>query len=168
MRQFIRLVEFLSKLCGIAAAIMIFISVAVVCHMVWVRYVLEASSYWQTEFVTYLLIASTFIGSPYVLMTRGHVNVELLPMYLTSQPRFYLALLAYGVACAFCVLIAWLGFELWREAWDNNWYSETIWEVRMWIPYLAMPVGFAVLSLQYLVDIVSLISGRHTPFGIED
>jgi TRAP-type C4-dicarboxylate transport system permease small subunit len=168
MSNFARVVEFLSKVCGVIAAFMILVSVAVVCHMVWIRYVLQESSYWQTEFVTYLLIAATFVGSPYVLLTRGHVNVELLPMYLASRPRFYLALLAYALAFVFCVLIAWLGYELWLESWDSDWMSDTVWEVRLWIPYLAMPVGFGILSLQYLVDIINLLSGRHAPFGIEE
>ncbi len=168
MKNFVRGVEFLSKVCGVVAALMIVVSVAVVCHMVWVRYVLEASSYWQTEFVTYLLIAATFVGSPYVLLTRGHVNVELLPMYMSSRPRLFLALIAYAIAFVFCIVIAWLGYELWLEAWDKHWYSETIWEVRLWIPYMAMPVGFGILSLQYLVDIFSLLTGRHAPFGIEE
>ena len=54
----------------------------VVCHMVFVRYVLNQNTIWQTDFVTYSLVAATFVGSPYVLMTRGHVNVDVLPHYL--------------------------------------------------------------------------------------
>jgi TRAP-type C4-dicarboxylate transport system permease small subunit len=159
-------VETLSKLCGIAAAIMLLMAVAVVCQMVVVRYFLEASSYWQTEFVTYILIGSTFIGAPYVLMTRGHVNVELIPMKLGPRPRFLLALLAYSVAAAFCITITWLGAEEWYLAWSRNWLSDSVWAPPLWIPYLAMPIGFGILSLQYIVDILSLVTGRHAPFGL--
>ena len=56
----------------------------VVCQMVFVRYVLNQTTIWQTDFVTYSLVAATFIGSPYVLLTRGHVNVDVLP--LLSRP----------------------------------------------------------------------------------
>ncbi len=163
---FIRTVCMLSKLCGIVAALMLLISVVVVCHMVIVRYVLQESSYWQTEFVTYMLIAATFIGSPYVLLTRGHVNVDLLPMYLGPRARFYLALFAYLVSFIFCLTVAWFGALQWYKSWDNRWYSDTIWEVRLWIPYMAMPIGFTVLSLQYVVDIISLLTGREAPFNI--
>lgn len=168
MKHFIRIVEILSKLCGIVAAIMLVVSVVVVCHMVVIRYALGESSVWQTEFVTYLLIAVTFVGSPYVLMTRGHVFVELLPMSLSPRPRYYLALFAYSVAVLFCVLVAWVGWELFYEAWDNQWYSDTVWEVRLWIPYLAMPIGFGILSLQYLVDIINVVRGQDVPFGIDE
>jgi len=76
---FIRLVTALSRLCGVLAALMVLTSVLVVCQMVVTRYGLRASTTWQTEFVTYLLIAATLIGSPYVLLTRGHVNIDLIP-----------------------------------------------------------------------------------------
>ena len=52
------------------------------------RYVLNQNTIWQTDFVTYSLVAATFIGSPYVLMTRGHVNVDVLPHYLGSARRY--------------------------------------------------------------------------------
>jgi TRAP-type C4-dicarboxylate transport system permease small subunit len=166
MTTFIKLVCGLSRLCGIAAAVMVLMAVAVVCQMVLVRYVFNEATYWQTEFVTYILIAATFIGSPYVLLTRGHVNVDLLPMYVGYRTRFALALLASTLSLAFCLIVTWYGYRLWLESWEKGWLSDTIWAVRMWIPYLAMPVGFAILSLQYVADIISLLTGRSPPFGL--
>jgi len=166
MKNFINLVSKLSIACGIVSAAMIFTSVLVVVQMVWMRYVIEASSVWQTEFVTYLLIAATFIGSPYVLLTRGHVNVDLIPMYLPHKGRFMLAMFASFLSLSFCLIITWLGYEFWYEVWVNKWHSDSIWGVRLWIPYFSLPFGFAVLSLQYVADILSLIRGEDMPFGI--
>jgi len=166
MKTFTCLVAALSRLCGIAAALMVLTSVLVVCQMVFMRYVLNSATNWQTEFVTYILIASTFVGSPYVLLTRGHVNVDLLPLYVSHRWRVVLALLASSVSLAFCLIITWYGYQLWLESWDKAWLSDSMWGVRMWIPYSAMPIGFAVLSLQYVADILSLIAGHDMPFGI--
>ena len=166
MKTYVSAVSLLSRLCGAAAAAMLLAAVLVVCHMVVVRYLLQESTYWQTELVTYLLIASTFIGSPYVLLTRGHVNVDLLPIYLGPRARMALAMFASLLALGFCLVAAWTGYELWREAWDKRWVSETLWEVRMWIPYATLPLGFGILSLQYVADILSLIGGHEAPFGI--
>ena len=166
MKYFINFVSKLSMLCGVVAAIMIVVSVLVVAQMVWVRYVLEQSSIWQTEFVTYLLIAATFVGSPYVLLMRGHVNVDLLAFYLSHKWRLVLAMFASVLSLTFCLLITWTGYEFWYEAWDNNWVSDTIWEVRLWIPYFSLPFGFAVLSLQYVAEIAGLMRGDEMPFGI--
>lgn len=166
MKKYIEFVTATSKLCGIVAALMILLSVLVVCQMVWIRYVLEESSIWQTEFVTYLLISATFIGSPYVLLTRGHVNVDLIPLYLKQHWRLRLALFASIVSLLFCLIIAYVGYEFWYEAWEANWLSDSIWEVRLWIPYFSLPFGFAILSLQYIADILSLLRGDEMPFGL--
>lgn len=166
MKKYIEFVSNASKLCGIVAALMILLSVLIVCQMVWIRYVLEESSIWQTEFVTYLLISATFIGSPYVLLTRGHVNVDLIPLYLKQHWRLRLALFASVVSLLFCLIITYSGYEFWYEAWEANWLSDSIWEVRLWIPYFSLPFGFTVLSLQYVADIISLLRGDEMPFGL--
>ncbi|MBD3610752.1 MAG: TRAP transporter small permease [Gammaproteobacteria bacterium] len=166
MDRYIRFVTLLSRICGVTAAMMIVISVLVVCQMVVMRYGLEASTYWQTEFVTYLLLAATFIGSPYVLLTKGHVNVELLPIYLGHKARYYLALFAMGFSLLVCLIVAWSGIELFLKSWHRDWLSDTVWAVRLWIPYLAMPIGFGVMALQFIADIMSLVSGREAPFGM--
>ncbi|MDH5518257.1 MAG: TRAP transporter small permease [Gammaproteobacteria bacterium] len=168
MKNYIQFVTNISKLCGIIAALMILISVLVVCQMVWVRYVLESSSIWQTEFVTYLLVSATFIGSPYVLLTRGHVNVDLIPLYIRHQWRLRLALFASFLSLAFCLLLTVMGYEFWYEAWEAGWVSDSIWEVRLWIPYASLPLGFLILSLQYVADILSLLRGEEMPFGISN
>ncbi|MCP5300539.1 MAG: TRAP transporter small permease [Chromatiaceae bacterium] len=168
MRLFIRITDALSRLLGVVAAILLMVAVVVVCQMVFVRYGLNQSTSWQTEFVTYTLIASTFLGAPYVLLTRGHVNVELVPLALGPRARFALALVAYGLAAALCLVVTWYSALFWYEAWDGGWSSDTIWAPPLWKVYLAMPFGFAALSLQYVADIVCLLLGHQPPFGIAD
>jgi len=166
MTAFIAVVARLSRLSGGVSAALIAAAALVVCQMVFLRYVLNESTVWQTEFVTYALIAATFVGSPYLLLTRGHVNIDLLPIYLGRRARFALAIFAAAVSFVFCAIVAWQGALLWHEALAAGWRSETVWGVRMWIPYLAMPVGMGLLSLQYVADILSLATGREPPFGI--
>jgi TRAP-type C4-dicarboxylate transport system permease small subunit len=167
MSLFVRAVTFVSQVCGIVAGALIASAVFVVCHMVFMRYVLNETTIWQTDFVTYSLIAATFIGSPYVLLTRGHVNVDVLPIYLKPGARFWLALAAALLSLAFCLTLTVLSFLLFKEAWDNNWVSFTMWRARLWIPYSSMLVGLGILSLQYVADILNLATGRAAPFGIE-
>ena len=160
-------VRWLSVACGYVAAGLIALGVVIVCQMVFVRFVLNNNTIWQTDFVTYSLVAATFIGSPFVLMTRGHVNVDVLPLYLGDRPRYFLALASTLMAIAFCVVMLILTSQYWREAWDQRWLSNTMWRVRLWIPYASMPIGLGILTLQYLVELANLISGREPPFGIE-
>jgi TRAP-type C4-dicarboxylate transport system permease small subunit len=156
-----------SQLCGIVAATLIALGVLVVCQMVFVRYVLNHNTIWQTDFVTWSLVAATFVGSPYLLLSRGHVNVDVLPLYLGQRKRWWLALFSIVMSLAFCLLLTALAAHLWLEAWEQRWVSETMWRARLWIPYSSMPIGFALLSLQYVADLYCLVSGREPPFGIK-
>jgi TRAP-type C4-dicarboxylate transport system permease small subunit len=167
MESFVRGVRFLSTLCGYVAAALIGLGVIVVCEMVFVRYALNQNTIWQTDFVTYSLVAATFVGSPYLLMLRGHVNVDVLPHYLRARRRRWLALFASILSLAFATTVAVLGFQFWQEAWDQKWVSDTMWRARLWIPYASMPIGLGILSLQCLADLLSLVTGREPPFGIK-
>lgn len=167
MDLFIRTVRFISLLCGIAAAALTAAAVVVVCEMVFLRYALNETTIWQTDFATYSLIATTFLGAPYVLMTHGHVNVDILPIYSGPRFRFWLALVATLLSLVFAAAITVLTYQFWYESWENNWVSDTMWRARLWIPYSAMPVGLGLLTLQYVADLIELVTGRVPPFGIE-
>ena len=167
MDFFVRGMRRVSQLCGIVAAALIGLGVLVVCEMVFVRYALNQNTIWQTDFVTWSLVAATFVGSPYVLLTRGHVNVDVLPHYLGPRGRWWLALASIVMSLAFCLVLAALTARFWLEAWDSRWVSDTMWRARLWIPYSAMPIGLALLTLQYVADLYALVAGREPPFGIK-
>src|ERR1700682_199440 len=152
MEQFARAVRLISRLCGYFAAALIAVSVVIVCEMVFVRFVLNENTSWQTDFVTYSLVAATFIGSPFVLMTRGHVNVDVLPLYLGRRKRWWLALVSTLLAMSFCVTMAVLTGEYWLEAWNQRWLSNTMWRVRPWIFFGLVPIGLRDLTPQYSVS----------------
>ncbi|NOY71964.1 MAG: TRAP transporter small permease, partial [Gammaproteobacteria bacterium] len=63
---FLKFVAALSTLAGWSAAAMIITAVAVTCQMIFVRFVLNQSTIWQTEMVIYLVISATLVGLPYV------------------------------------------------------------------------------------------------------
>jgi TRAP-type C4-dicarboxylate transport system permease small subunit len=166
MDIYVRSIKAVSRLCGVIAALLIALGVLVVCDVVIERYGFNRTTIWQTDFVTYCLIAATFIGSPYVLMTRGHVNVDVLPLHVGDKARYWLALFTTLLAMSFCVVMAVLSYLYWQEAWTENWHSDTVWRARLWIPYASMPVGLVILTLQYVAELLCLVTGREPPFGI--
>jgi TRAP-type C4-dicarboxylate transport system permease small subunit len=166
MDRFVRAVGTASLWLGYLAAGLIALGVVVVCQMVFVRYVLGQTTIWQTDFTTYSLVAATFLGSPFVLTTRGHVNVDVLPHYAGPRLRFGLAVFAAAITLAFAATMTVLTFLFWKEAWDNRWVSDTMWRARLWIPYACMPIGLGLLTLQALADFLALMTGRDPPFGL--
>lgn len=168
MSSFIHFIQFLSRLFGVLAALLVTSAILVVCQMVVLRYFLNASTVWQTEYVTYAIVAATFLGSPYVLLVKGHVNVDLLPHYLSPAGRKLLALIAAALALTFCAVLTWQSYEFFFEAYETGWRTDTIWELPLWIPYLPMFVGLLLLCVQYVADILAVAFNLQEPFAKPD
>ena len=165
---FLRLVAALSTLAGWSSAAMIVAAVAITCQMIFIRFVMNGSTVWQTEAVIYLAIAATLIGLPYVQRLRGHVNVDLIPLALGPRARRGLAYVTLGLSIVMVAIMLWYSWEFWHLTWERNWKSDTVWGVRLWIPYAALPIGFGLFLLQLIADLVAVMTRVDTPFGLEE
>ena len=165
---FLRVVAAISTVAGWCSAAMIVAAVMITCQMIFIRFVLNGSTIWQTEAVIYLVIAATLIGLPYVQRLRGHVNVDLIPLALPKRARFAMCLLTLSLSIAIVAVMLIYGYEYWHFAWERGWRSDTVWGVRLWIPYLAIPIGFGLLLLQLVADLVAVLVGVDKPFGLEN
>ncbi len=160
------LVHAASRAFGVLAAGMILLSIGVVCHMVFVRTVLGQSSIWQTEFATFSIVAATFLGAPYILLTRGHVAVDVVPLMVGAAARRALHLVGSVIGLAFCGAFLFAAVPWWHETWHSGQTTSSIWAARVWIPYLSVPVGLGLLCLQYLAEIWLVIRQLEYPFGL--
>lgn len=163
----LRAIGWVSRACGLVSAMMILASVGITCQMIFVRFVLNDSTIWQTEAVTYMMIAATMLGLPYVQYLRGHVNVDLLPLALPVGLRKALAMAVLGLTLAVVAAMIWHGIGFWHEAWDWGETSNTPWDPPLWVPYLALPVGFGLYALQLAADMAAVLLRVEAPFGIE-
>lgn len=165
---FLRVVAALSTVAGWCSAAMIVSAVGLTCQMIFIRFVLNGSTVWQTEAVIYLAIGATLIGLPYVQHLRGHVNVDLVPMALKGRARFVMCICTLSLSIAMVAIVVFYSFEHWHLTYERGWRSDTVWGVRLWIPYLALPVGFGLFLLQLIADLVAVLLKIETPYGLEE
>lgn len=156
----VSLIERLSLIAGIIASLFIAFAIIIVCQMVFIRYVLVGSTAWQTEVVTFLLVGATMLGSAWVLKERGHVAVGIVTEYSPPPARRAMLIMADIVAFVFAAIMFWKGFEVTLEAYHGDWTSDSIYEIPMWIPYLAMPIGFGLLALQSIACMINVWNGN--------
>lgn len=142
----------LSEAAGWVAALMILGSVFLTCQMIFVRFVMNASTVWQTEIVVYLMVAATLLGLAFVQKHKGHVNVDLLPIWLNYCNARILAILTGLTAIIVIGVCLFYGFEFWHLLHKRGWTSDTVTAVPLWIPYLSVPVGLGLLLLQLVSD----------------
>ncbi|MBO0902348.1 TRAP transporter small permease subunit [Jiella sonneratiae] len=157
MRLYISAITAVSRAVGVLAGIMLLSAVLSVSHMVFVRYALGWSTVWQTEYTAYAIVAATFLGAPWVLTVKGHVNVDILQMAAARRLRAAMQILSALLSLFFVALLAYAGWLHFEEAWSGGWTSDTVWAVPLWMPLLPMPVGTVLLALQYVAEIMRLL-----------
>jgi TRAP-type C4-dicarboxylate transport system permease small subunit len=155
-----------SRLLGVVAAGLILLSIGIICQMVFVRAVLGQSSIWQTEFVTFSIVAATFLGAPYILLTHGHVCVDVVPLMVATPARRRLHFIGMVIALVFCGFFLWASVPWWWDTFQSGQTTPSMWRARVWIPYLSVPVGLGLLCLQFVADIFMVASHRALPFNL--
>lgn len=151
---FIRLMDVLSRASAYLAALMFIAGVLVICQMVFIRYMLGMSTSWQTEFTVFSVTGAMLMGSPYVLMTGGHVAITILPDALGGVARKAMRLVASLIGLAFCGALAFASWVYVVEAYAFNWRTGTVWNPLLWPGLLPMAVGTTLLTLQYVAEIL--------------
>lgn len=152
----VRVIEAISNVAGVVACLLLVAAAVVVCQMIFVRAVLGWSTIWQTEFTVYSATAAIFIGASYVLAHKGHVGVDVVPMLVKGAARVWLARVANLLGFLFCIGMLYASWFYLHEAWVENWKTDTVWAIPLWIPILPLFIGFALLCLQYVAEFIKL------------
>jgi TRAP-type C4-dicarboxylate transport system permease small subunit len=165
IRSFIALSDGLSRIAGVVATLLLVAAMVVVSEMIFLRYVFRAPTSWQADFVVFSATAAIFLGAPYVLLRKGHVGVDVIEVMLGEPARRRLRLVGSLLALAFCVVMLVTCASYVHEAYVGGWRHSSMWAPRLWIPMLSLPVGFGLLSLQYVAEMLKLIAPANAEGG---
>lgn len=155
-RRFVEIVEALSRACGFLAGLLLTVSMVVVCQMILMRYLFRAPTIWQTDAVVFSATAAIFMGAPYVLLKKAHVGVDVVQLLFSPRNRLRLARLGAVFGLLFCLIMTVATAIYFFEAVDGGWTTASIAKVPLWMPVGPMLLGFALLSLQYVAELIKL------------
>ena len=151
--RFVRAVDALSTGLAVAAAACLAAAMLIVVYMVIWR-ATGHSTYWEIELATYLIVATVLIGSPYCLMTRGHIGVDLLAHLMAARHRLALERVLAVLGIGVCLYLAWKGLDLTLEAFHKNETSGSAWDPPRWPFFALMPIGLGLTALQYVAELL--------------
>lgn len=160
VKAYIQAVGNLSRVLAILSTVLIIAAMLVVCQMILMRYVFRMPTIWQTDFVVFSATAAMFIGAPYVLLKGGHVGVDVVELMLGDRSRWLLRIVGSLLGLLFCLIMLAASWIQFHEAWLGNWKHASVWAPPLWVPLAALPLGFAMLCLQYIAQILGLLSGQ--------
>jgi C4-dicarboxylate transporter, DctQ subunit len=125
------------------------------------RYVFDYSFVWALELVTFLFAWLIFLGMCYGVRVGAHIGVD--AVVKSVGPRLGRALTA--VATVLCIVYAAIIFVgSWR-------YVEKMYEIGtlaqdlpipLWVPRLALPLGFGLLALRFAQVLYHVVRGEES------
>lgn len=155
-RRIGRWIDAISEASGYISGFCIVVSTLVICHAIVVR-ALGGTTIWQTELAIYLLMVVTFIGGAYGLKHGHHVRVDILLDRLPGRTRPVAELVATTLALLVIGAVAWRSAGMWWHATERGWTSGTAWNPPLVYPYAILPLGMALIALQYVVIVARTI-----------
>ncbi|MBL1376064.1 TRAP transporter small permease subunit [Zobellella iuensis] len=148
-------IERITRLAGALGALLILPLTCALVFEVFSRYVLNAPTLWAFE-VSYMIMGAIFmLGMANALRLGQHVSVDVVSMKLGPRANAAIHCLCYAL---FLPIIGWLTWELahyLHEAYVKNERSgRSAWNPIMWPVYATWFVGFLLLGLQLLAEML--------------
>ncbi len=117
----------------------------------------DSSNAWL-EIQWYLFGAIFLLGAGYTLKHNGHVRIDIVYGRLGKRGQAWIDLLGglfflLPLAC----LMVWLAWPIFMEAWISTEHSSDSGGLLRWPVKLLIPVGFGLLALQGVAEIIKRI-----------
>ncbi len=163
-----RQIDRLSRFAAVVALWLVLICALVSAGNAMSRYALDLSSNAWLELQWYMFGGTVLLGAPHLLNKNGHIRVDILYARLNDRQRAWLDLLGLLLFllpfCYFMVIYSWPWFV---EAWQINEVSANAGGLIRWPVKLLLPVGFALLSLQGLSEIIKRVAALRGDIALD-
>ncbi len=133
-----------------------------------VRYILNTSSNGWLEIQWYLFAATVMLGAPVVLKLNEHVRVDIFYGKLKRNGPVYVDL--FGLLfflLPVMALIAWLSWPLFIGMFRSGEMSNNAGGLIRWPALMLLPLGFALMFLQGIAEIVKRIAYLHGTYEMD-
>lgn len=124
-----------------------------------VRKVLHTSSNAFLEVQWYLFAASFLLAAGYTLLEKEHVKVDVINAKLSLRTRVWIDVVGFALFLTpMCLIVLYHGVPFFLQAWNTSEMSSNAGGLIRWPVYLMMPLGFGLLMLQGLSELIKRIA----------
>ncbi|MEM6421516.1 MAG: TRAP transporter small permease subunit [Pseudomonadota bacterium] len=117
------------------------------------RYFFIAPTIWAAELSQMALIWGTLIAMPWALAARRHIAVDALVQRLPFGLRRLAEMIAMAAVAAFAAVTGVYGFRIFWDSFERGRTTGSMLDLPLWLTELALPVGFALLFVQALIEL---------------
>ena len=123
------------------------------------RYAFSMSSNAWLEIQWYMFAGMVLLGAPYTLKMNEHVRVDLVYSAVSERTRLWI-----DIICGFlfllpiCIILIYFTWPWFVQSWELNELSSNAGGLVRWPVKLLLPVGFALMTLQGISEIIKRIA----------
>ena len=149
----------LDRIEEILISIFLGISTLLVFAQVVARYVFNSGITWAPELVEYMFLWTVMIGASYGVKHGVHLGVDLVVNKFSAPIRKWIILGSILVSILFTAGMAYLSFFYVLESYKMELVTVDL-QIPQWIPFLALPVGFTMITLRFLQVGLLVFTGK--------
>jgi TRAP-type mannitol/chloroaromatic compound transport system permease small subunit len=123
------------------------------------RYLFSESSNAWLEIQWYMFAAMVLLGAPYTLKMNEHVRVDLVYSMVSERTRIWIDVIC-GILflLPICVILVYFTWPWFVDSWRLSETSSNAGGLIRWPVKLMLPVGFALMALQGVSEIIKRIA----------
>lgn len=158
--------------CGVAATWLVLFSVLISAGNAASRYAFSLSSNAWLEVQWYMFAAMVFLGGPFVLKVNEHVRVDVFYSSLSERTRIWIDILGCILfLLPLCAILLYFTWPWFLDSWRINEGPSNAGGLVRWPVKLVLPVGFALMALQGVSELIkriaALAGGPRLEYGYE-
>jgi TRAP-type mannitol/chloroaromatic compound transport system permease small subunit len=154
------LIDRLNRYVGWFAATLVLASCLISAGNALLRYAFSISSNAWLEIQWQMFAGIFLLGAPYVLQLNEHVRVDMLYGMYSARGKLWLDV--FGIILFLfpaTLLIAWMGVGFFWSSFESGERSSNAGGLILWPVKMLMPLGFSLLFLQGLSELIKRIAG---------
>ena len=157
--KFSALIDGINERVGKASTWLILLVVVISAGNAVMRYTIDWSSNGLLEIQWYLFSAVFLLGAGYVLMKNEHIRIDIIAGRLSPRTQNWIDVFGLVVFMMPMVLIILrLSWPVFTNAWNDHEMSPNPGGLVRWPVRLLMPVGFLLLTLQGISELIKRIA----------
>jgi len=123
------------------------------------RYLFSMSSNGWLEIQWYMFGGMVLLGGPFTLKMNEHVRVDLIYGMMSERTRIWIDIAGgFLFLLPICIILTYFTWPWFVESWTINEGSSNAGGLLRWPIKLLLPVGFALMALQGISEIIKRIA----------
>ena len=116
------------------------------------RNVFDSGFLWAESFLRILVLWVAMLGAMVATRENNHINIDAVSRYVPAKSQFGLSIITRIFSAIICGAVAWYSIDLIRIEYEDQTIAFA--EVPTWICQSILPVGFAVMSIRFAMDVI--------------